>query len=276
MIRGLFFLLLFFASFQCWTQENIKVISYNIRYDNPKDGKDAWEHRRDGLASFLAGEEADFIGLQEVLHRQLLFVKGFLLDYKHIGVGRDDADTLGEYAPIFYNALEWELLDHKYRWLSQTPNVVSKGWDSNFNRMLTYGLFRNLNSGDTIAVFNTHFDHRAQEARKNSAHLVVKWMDEFSDTKHKVITGDFNLSPEDPNYQVLTERAQDSREHALEKHEDHKGTFSSFKLEGDFETRIDYIFVEKEMKVLKYDCFELKINGRHMSDHFPIIATIES
>lgn len=262
------------VSFNLFTQETIKVISYNIRYNNPADGADQWDNRKEGLGSFLSEERADFIGLQEVLHGQLVFLREFLIDYKHVGVGRDDSDTLGEYSPILYHAEKWELLENKNKWLSQTPDVVSKGWDSNFNRILNFALFRNLRSGDTVAVFNTHFDHVAKEARTNSGELVTKWVDDFTSCQNKVVMGDFNLEPQDQIYSQLTERLSDSRDLADHRYEDHRGTYNGFKLEGKFNRRIDYVFVEKGSRVLTYDVFEVLINGRQMSDHFPVIVTL--
>lgn len=263
-----------FIGLNGFSQAKMKVISYNIRYDNPSDGDDQWDNRKEGLASFIAEEKADFVGMQEVLHHQLKFLKSILPDYSHIGVGRDDADTLGEYSPILYDYTKWELLENKNKWLSETPDEVSMGWDSNFNRILNYGLFKNITTGDTVAIFNTHFDHVAMEARKNSARLVTKWADVFTSAPIKVVMGDFNLEPSDPIYTTLTDRLKDSRTIAKERNEDHLGTYNGFKLEGDFERRIDYIFVEKGVSVERYNSFEIRINGRQMSDHFPVIAEI--
>ena len=40
-----------------WTfaAEPVRVMSFNIRYDNPNDGDDAWPHRRDGVADMIRG-----------------------------------------------------------------------------------------------------------------------------------------------------------------------------------------------------------------------------
>ena len=81
----------------------LKVISYNIRYNNPNDGINVWENRKSTIVNFLIDESPDFIGLQEVKHSQLLFLLGSMIDYDFIGVGRDDGKTKGEYSPIFYN-----------------------------------------------------------------------------------------------------------------------------------------------------------------------------
>lgn len=51
--------------------------------------------------------------------------------YAHVGVGRDDGQTKGEYSPIFYDSDKFEQVDWDTIWLSPTPGRVgSKGWDA--------------------------------------------------------------------------------------------------------------------------------------------------
>ena len=99
-MKNTFFLipLLFFLGVN-----ELKVISYNIRYNNPNDGINVWENRKSTIVNSLIDESPDFIGLQEVKHSQLSFLLGSMIDYDFIGAGRDDGKTKGEYSPIFYN-----------------------------------------------------------------------------------------------------------------------------------------------------------------------------
>ena len=90
--------ILFFLSIK-----ELKVISYNIRYNNPNDGINIWDNRKSTITKFLIDESPDFAGLQEVTYSQLSFLKDSLVNYSFIGVGRDDGKTKGEYSPIFYN-----------------------------------------------------------------------------------------------------------------------------------------------------------------------------
>ena len=51
--------------------------------------------------------------------------------WSHVGVGRDDGDRAGEYAPIYFRNDRFEALAVEYVWLSQTPQKVgSRGWDA--------------------------------------------------------------------------------------------------------------------------------------------------
>lgn len=96
---------LFFLTINSTFSQEIKVLSYNIRYDNQDDGLDSWtaSKRNQKVASLLNELNADVIGIQEALHHQLTYLNNQLIQYKWIGVGRDDGKIEGEHAPIFYN-----------------------------------------------------------------------------------------------------------------------------------------------------------------------------
>ena len=64
----------------------IKVISYNIRYNNSNDGINIWENRRSTIKNFIVDENPDFAGLQEVTYSQLIFLTESLKDYDYIGI----------------------------------------------------------------------------------------------------------------------------------------------------------------------------------------------
>ena len=68
----------------------IKVLSYNIRYNNPNDGKDIWDNRKESIVDFINHEDFDFAGLQEVTFSQLQYIEDKLVNYSYHGVGRDD------------------------------------------------------------------------------------------------------------------------------------------------------------------------------------------
>ena len=133
----------------------IKVISYNIRYNNSNDGINIWENRRSTIKNFIVDENPDFAGLQEVTYSQLIFLTESLKDYDYVGVGRDDGKTKGEFSPIFYNNNKYKVLSNDTFWLSSTPEKVSVGWDASMERICTYGLFENLDTKERLWVFNT-------------------------------------------------------------------------------------------------------------------------
>ena len=82
-------------------QARVNVMSYNIRYDNPEDGMNNWQYRKDRAATAIRFYDVDILGTQEVLHNQLEDLKQRLPEYGVIGVGREDGKVKGEYSALY-------------------------------------------------------------------------------------------------------------------------------------------------------------------------------
>ena len=246
--------------------ESIKAISYNIRYNNPKDGMNIWENRRVTVSIFLNEENADFIGLQEVVHPQLLDLIGALKTYTYIGVGREDGKTKGEYSPIFYKKQKYTLLKSNTYWLSETPNIVSKGWDASLERICTYGLFQNNKTAEKVWVFNTHFDHRGTLARAKSVDLIIEKVKTLNQEGLPVIiTGDFNLTPDTPHIQKMQSYFDDVQKN-LPISDPYYGTSNGFDTLKNAERRIDYIFKKGlQIKNVKHIYKKTPTGGWHLT-----------
>ena len=74
----------------------VKVMTYNIRYDNPGDGPNRWDLRKEKVFSLLEKYDADIIGVQEALHHQLEDIRENVNDYEYFGAGRDDGKQKGK------------------------------------------------------------------------------------------------------------------------------------------------------------------------------------
>lgn len=101
-MKRILFLFLLFSSHFLMAQ-NIDVISYNIRFNNPADGENAWPKRSEQLIALLQFHQPDIFGLQEALIGQIEDIQKKMPKMKRVGVGRDDGKTKGEFSPIFYN-----------------------------------------------------------------------------------------------------------------------------------------------------------------------------
>ncbi|MDC0472288.1 endonuclease/exonuclease/phosphatase family protein [Flavobacteriaceae bacterium] len=255
--------------------DEIKVISYNVRYNNPNDGKDIWENRRSTIVNLIKNENPDFLGLQEVNHAQLLFLNSNLSNYSFVGVGRDDGKTKGEYSPIFYNNNLFDLIKSDTFWLSSTPDKISVGWDASMERICTYAVFKSKTNKKNIWVFNTHFDHIGKEAREKSADLIISVINKLTEPEdYVVLTGDFNLLDDSKPIMNLQSNFNDTNKN-LEKTDKSYGTFNNFKLNFVSKSRIDYVF-EKNFKLINSRHIIVKTpEGRWASDHHPILAKLK-
>lgn len=262
-------------------EETINLATLNVRYDNPADSLNNWQYRKDSIACFIKKNEIDVIGMQEVLDNQLKDLEERLPKYKHIGVGREDGKTQGEYSPIFYNKEKFTLIDCNTFWLSQYPDSIGFiGWDGACTRIATWAKLKEKQTGKTLFVINTHFDHVGSTARKNSALLIIEKIKELSDNAPAIITGDFNVPEDSEAYKTLTQsdfKLFDSYKTA-EKKTGVQYTFHDFGRIQPIDNRekIDYIFVTPQIKVINSHIpQEGTVNNFCMSDHNPQIISFK-
>jgi endonuclease/exonuclease/phosphatase family metal-dependent hydrolase len=257
-------------------QQEIKVMSYNIRLDLESDGENKWALRKDKVAGLMNYYAADFISGQEVQNHQLKYLLESLPGYHYIGVGRDDGKEAGEYSCIFYNKDKFDLIQQSTFWLAPNPDSVSKGWDAAYNRVCSYGLFRSKETKQLFWVFNTHFDHVGKEARLNSAKLILKRIALLNTKKYPVfLTGDFNLHPEEEPVQEISRHLQNTRSVSKLVY-GNPDTWNAFKFHEKPNGTIDYIFIsnDRRLMVSKFATITDSYDLKYPSDHFPVMATI--
>lgn len=256
--------------------QEFNSMSYNIKYDNTNDTVNNWNDRKEAMVRLVKHYDPSFLGMQEVLHRQLMYLNDNLTDYAHIGVGRDDGKEKGEYSPILYDKTKFTILKSETFWLSETPHKVSVGWDAAMERICTYGLFEHNSSKKQILVFNTHFDHRGDNAREESAKLIAAKIKEINTTNIPVVLmGDLNLPPESTAIQFLQSELSDAIGATQDIFYGPTGTFSGFDPNKVLDTRIDYIFTD-HCTVHAYIHIDDRMeNNKHISDHLPVLAKIK-
>ena len=275
-IKYLFLTLLLAGQIQISRPQSTKLMTYNLRYDNPADGENSWNKRKSGLVSQLKFHEPAIFGTQEGLAHQLAYIDSSLAGYTYTGVGREDGISKGEHSAIFYDSVKFVLISGSTFWLSETPEKVSVGWDAALERVCTCALFESTETGKRIWIFNTHFDHIGQEARINSARLIVSKINELNTGNYPVILmGDFNLEPGSEPVKYLSEHFNDSRYASREVCFGPEGTFNAFRFDEPVTRRIDYIFTGRDkIEVLKYAVLSDSKDCRYYSDHLPVFAEI--
>ncbi|KAK4226875.1 Endonuclease/exonuclease/phosphatase [Podospora fimiseda] len=212
----------------------IRLVTLNVRYaaKDPSPGEEPWPIRSPKLCAQLrlitSGHGSPFVCLQEGLYSQLVDIQARLgPSWGHIGQGRDDGKQAGEFSPIFFRVDQWDCERHRTLWLSKTLDVPSRGWDAALNRIVTL-------------------------AQEQSAHLLL----EISRTWTEATTigfrtpvflgGDFNSTPSDRAYKVLTSSADspmtdvsklvpEDRQYGI--------TYTSFGEPDEEPKRIDFLFV---------------------------------
>lgn len=274
-----------------------RIGTYNLRNANSSDSINGnrWTVRGKVIAGIVRFNQFDIFGTQEGFLHQLNFIKANLPGFEYIGVGRDDGRQSGEHSAIFYNTEVFDVLDSGNFWLSETPEIPSKGWDAANIRICTWGRFRHLDTGITFYFFNLHTDHQGKQARVNGVNLVLDRIREIAGNSTVFLSGNFNVTQHNICYRNICNSGilEDSHEKSDFVFEPN-GTYNDWLPNGMTNGRIDHIFVSENVKVnrfgvltetfrsvddknvdmetdVKYLDDVVKCNIQLPSDHFPVL-----
>ena len=258
------------------TAGEVKLVSSNVRCWSPTDfGKRSWFYRADLLIRNIGAiQNADVIGFQEVTKLHYKYLCDCLPQYDSVITYRDNS-LLAESCPIFYHTAKFELVDKGSFWLSETPEVMSRGWDAAFNRVCSYVILREKATGKELVVFNVHLDHRGSEARVNSIKLILEKIEAFGG-QPCVIMGDLNCSEKSDTYQTATALFDDAKYLAPVS----RGPGATYHNWGQdmAHENLDYFLISKTgITPLEYkiDSAALGDPDAYPSDHFPISLKIK-
>lgn len=279
----LFFLLLSCSSEICCakpsksgTEATIVAASFNVRMDTPRDSANAWPHRKELVKALIRFHDFDIFGVQEAFRHQLDGILE-LAEYAGIGEGRDGNDE-GEHSAIIYKKDRFTLLDKGNFWYSETPDRIGLGWDATCcNRICSWGKFKENKTGKVFYFFNSHFDHQGIIARRESSKLLLKKIKEIAKDAPVFSSGDYNATPDSEPIQILVSDGLLKDSYAISDQAPYGtvGTFQGFKRLANAQSRIDYIFVTNDVRILKYGTLNEIPNGKFPSDHFPIMVVAE-
>lgn len=181
----------------------LKLMSFNIRYENPEDlASRSWPQRVSGAVKMIRREKPDIIGVQEALHGQAADLWASLPDYEFFGSGRDDGHRAGEYSGIFYqrDRFQPDSPDCGTFWLSDTPEKIgSRTWGNGIPRVAAWLRLIDRASGRGFYIYNTHWDHKNQPSRERAALLIAQRLDARKHLDEPVaLIGDFNAIETNP------------------------------------------------------------------------------
>ncbi len=264
---------------------DVRVMSFNIRYGTANDGENHWDRRREFLVQTIVEFNPDLLGTQETLGFQRDYLDEHLPEHEAFGVGRDHGDERGEMTAVFFRQDRFEKLDGGHFWLSETPEVPgSKSWDTSLTRMVTWLKLRDLKAEGMPVVwfFNTHFDHRGEEARRKSARLIRQRVSDLTGGHRAIVTGDFNAAEGSAPYVALFAEESGDESPLIDTFRvihlepgTNEGTFSSFKSETTGNGRIDWIGCTRDWTIKSADIDRTSRDGRTPSDHLPVTAILQ-
>lgn len=252
---------------------SLTVISYNIRFGVAKDGTNSWEYRYPASAMMIMDQKPDIFGLQEAYDFQVKYLEEYCPGYKSVGVGRENGKHEGEHMSIFYNRKTVKLLKWGTYWLSETPDKPSMGWDAACKRTATWALMKDKASGKKFYYVNTHLDHVGWEARRQGLALIVRRIGAMNKENYPmVLTGDFNMQIDRPEFDDLKKIMRNAREVAVKT--DHHSTYNGWG-KDDTTGIIDYVWFKGFSSCTEYETVTKPyMNLNYISDHYPIKAIL--
>jgi len=252
----------------------LNVATYNLRYDNPGDGPNAWPARKEMVKALIRYHEFDILGTQEGLSGQIADLAQ-MEEFEHVGVGRDDGKDAGEHSAIFFRKSRFALLDKGDFWLSETPDRPSFGWDARCcHRLASWARLRDRASSRVLYVFSVHFDHEGEQARRASADLMLKKIAAIARGEPAICVGDFNSTPDTVQIRTMSTALRDAYQASRTPPYGPAGTFNDFHIDRTATDRIDYIFVDRHFEVLNYAVLSDSLDRRYPSDHFPVVSRV--
>ena len=259
----------------------LRVVSFNVRNSNAKDGDDAWPKRTEMFFDTIKALAPDLIGFQEVLADQHDAIVAKMSGHAFAGVARNDGKRAGEWAMVGFRSARFSEIAHGDFWLSETPEVPgSKSWDAALTRICSWVRLRDKANGREFIYANTHFDHVGKIARQEASKLIARRVATIAAGAPALLTGDLNINEDNPAYAVLVRpeapdaiRWIDAYREVHPQRAPDEASFHAFKgtVKG---SRIDFIFHSAHFAAKSAEIDRTSRDGHFPSDHYPVWAVI--
>ncbi len=251
----------------------LTLLSYNIRIDVDGDNP-RWAERREPLARQIGFVAPDIFGVQEATLPNVAYLADQLPGCDHYGVGRDDGAQKGESTSLFWRRDRFDVVERHTEWCSPTPDMPSLYPGAGWPRTITRVVLKDRASGRLLDVRNVHFDNVSEDARRACA-LQVEHLPPVAGAI-VLVMGDLNSAQDSAAYQTFTTGGDlvDARSVAAVDFGP-VSTFNAFDTHSDSGMNIDHVFVPKGTTVTRYGVLTDSLFGRAISDHYPVVATVQ-
>ena len=249
----------------------IKAMTFNVRVDTPLDVFNRWPQRKEAVIDTIADHAADVVGLQETLNHQVTDISRSLPQYSYYSVGRNDGQLDGESCAIFFRRSRYTLRDSGTFWFSDAPDKPgSKGWGNLWPRICSWVRLEQIDTGRCFYVYNVHLACLSQQSRERSVCLLTEKIARRKNADPFIVMGDFNMKLNNPAMKYLHEAGRINPRVQMQ-----DAWLSLNPKSSGTGTKIDHIPLSRELRALDISIDKRKVNGRHPSDHFPVIASIQ-
>jgi len=258
-----------------------KAVTFNIRNGQAADGPDRWELREPHVLSVIEEQAPAILAVQEAFDFQLDAILAHNDRFMKVGQHREGG-TKNEFSGMLVDEDQFEVEDFGDLWLSETPDVIgSVGWDAALTRNATWARLRCKASGKRFVAMSTHFDHRGQKARLESARLLAGELQrrcqegagERRPALPGLLLGDLNAGEDSSPLDALRASGLADTFRVANPDTVEVGTFNGFRDRRDG-AKIDFILATKQWRVVAATILRPRMDGRSASDHEPVTAVL--
>lgn len=262
----------------------LKVMNFNICCGDDPGGNTIAE-RAPRIGKIIKKYDPDIIGLQEYTPNWAPFITETIGSSYEI-FNKYRAKNSAESTPILWKKDRFKCLKYGYFWLSDTPDIESKGWDELFDcyRICEYVVLKENISGTCFTYFNTHYGF-GNNGQISSSRLIYERSKQISDFP-TVITGDFNMSAETPGYKEMTKYFTDVNAATAKNYD---ATFHNYGInnselseifpelskKGSSVLHIDHCFISNDVIPINQYIIKDLPDGGFPSDHYALLNYIE-
>ncbi len=275
--------------------EELRIMSFNVRYNTPKDlGENSWDARKGAVVNLIKQMSPDVVGLQEPRTIQRAYIKESLPEYAYMeapGTGDGRGGNVG----LIYRSDKFEKVDGGWFYLGPTPDIPSPAFDAPDStwRVTIWAKLRDKKSGKEFTALSTHLPVRTKphlaaepyvKSRFHASQLNVKRLKNVAGEDGTCfIVGDMNCSLQKAdgsiNYDGVKalspyhEWMEDAR-----KFDEHPeiNSFNAFgKGEDSPHRKIDQIYYRNAQPISFVTITEPVDGFKYVSDHYPLMFTCE-
>ena len=279
----------------------LTAMTYNVRYDEPADGRYAWRNRRGAVMRTIRAHHPDLLGLQEPTSGQWQEFAAALPGLSPFGLSGAESED-GAAHGGFFRAGRFTAIDRGVFWLSDTPSVsYSVSWPNDWGpRACSWIKLQDDEAGEQLVFASTHLDTNAG-AWLPSARVLHIQLDAVARDLPLVLVGDFNCAAGSDAHRYLCDEAgfRDAwREagnadegvltfngftpatglpddpQALRRWLDTTSTPSGVFTGAHRNYRIDWILLRGALTARAASIDYRMEDGRLPSDHYPVVAQI--
>lgn len=256
----------------------MRVMTFNLRCDTPKDFEDRWDNRKNMVYHVMNEYKCDIIGTQEVKDNMLRDLKENVRGYDIIGEPR--CKRISSERNNFLISSNYIIQENKTFWLSKSPDKVgSKVWYSYLPRICTTAVIE-IEDNKKIRICNSHLDNLFQKSREYGLKKLMEVIEKEQEKEKLpiILMGDFNATP-DSNLIKDFKNGKFSKEKLIPVQDINKSLYNEATRDKFKRTNngvhIDYIFVSKEIEVVNAEIIKYNISEKYPSDHYPLMADIK-